>query len=316
MGKNTRIMKWIKSKLMGLAIAISNVEKNIFSQEKKQVGINKIVNNEKKTLMQSLKDNEITEEVKDLRWRMYKILRHANNSESKVESYIDGVPVLSIKKYDSKRALSKVMIDSFDNYKLELVIDNTPIVLSGIDVISNDNIVQSDVIINYDEETKETSATHGEISNKDYTNIKGESPIIVTRDLIPKFEIENFTKKLNVRAINETEKLLEFYISKYPDNDNRHTSFLISDIKKAIENPRMAAFLEIKTVSFVTYNSVGKEDFYEYEYEVKSLDKIIEYNGFYVIKYKANVIVDGLDILEEYKQAGLEEKYNKIEKRH
>ena len=46
-----------------------------------------------------------------------------------------------------------------------------------------------------------------------------------------------------------------------------------------------------------------------------SFDKIIEYNGNYVIKFKATPIINGEDILTKYKQDELELKYqNKTKK--
>ena len=56
--------------------------------------------------------------------------------------------------------------------------------------------------------------TLGVISNEDNEYHDIEYPIKVDREDIPKFKIEEFTKKLNVRIIDETNRLVEFYISK------------------------------------------------------------------------------------------------------
>ena len=67
--------------------------------------------------------------------------------------------------------------------------------------------------------------------------------------------------------------------------------------------------LEIKSVEFVTYKSLGVSDFLEFQYEIESFDKIIEFNGSYVIKFIAKVIVNGEDIMEEHRVEELDKKY-------
>ncbi|NIQ16662.1 MAG: hypothetical protein GTO02_20430, partial [Candidatus Dadabacteria bacterium] len=52
-------------------------------------------------------------------------------------------------------------------------------------------------------------------------------------------EIEKYAKKLYVRDIDGENKLLEFYLSKYEDEFDGKTKLLISEIKKAINNPKL-----------------------------------------------------------------------------
>jgi hypothetical protein len=67
--------------------------------------------------------------------------------------------------------------------------------------------------------------------------------------------------------------------------------------------------LEIKEVGFITHKTTGADDFLEYKYEITSFDKIIEFNSFYVIKFLANVVIDGNDILEQHRVVELDENY-------
>ena len=146
------------------------------------------------------------------------------------------------------------------------------------------------------------SATHGEVKAEEYfAKLKGEHPIKINRSALPKFELERFTKKMCVRVINENERLLEFYVSMYPDEFNRTTRLFISDVKKAITNPRQADFLEFNGVEFITYKTIGVDDFLHYSYTNVKLDKIVEYNGHYVIKFKADVLVNAHNIFDQYK---------------
>ena len=60
---------------------------------------------------------------------------------------------------------------------------------------------------------------------------------------------------------------------------------------------------------------MGVDDFLEFEYEIISFDKIIEYNGFYVVKFIAKVNVNGVDMLEKHRVVELDKKYENKQKK-
>lgn len=314
-----RIGSYVRKKIAILSLAMAGVEKNALGQ--KNDGLDKTIGQERRhtegTMLDSLKQGKITQEVMDLRWRTYKILKASEGVSADITGYDEnGMPIVKIRKTDKKKGLSKIKVDEFDTYPLEMVIDNTQVTSGGNDAMDNTYIsVYDEVQKNFNADGDLISATHGEISGEDYfaTN-KAEHPIIIGRMFRPKFEIETFAKKLNIRKINDSgDRLLEFYISMYPDVDDRKTRLLISDIKKAINNPLSATFLEIKEVGFITYKTIGVEDFYEYKYDIIRLDKIIEFNGHYVIKYLAKVNVDGKDMLDVHRMTSLDDKYERKE---
>ena len=313
-------MNWIKNKIAGLFLAVSNVEKNSFSQGDKLLSddINNHSEKETGTLMNSLKNNIITQEVMDLRWRMYKVIQETDALTTQITGYeADGTPITKTTKKDTKKGLKKIKMDTYDNYPLEFVIPNDEIVTSGNDTMSNKYIeVFDEPTINHDEDGVIVSVSHGEISGEEYYfTHKTEMPIIISSDNTRRFYLENFTKKLNVRNISESEKLLEFYVSIYPDVDNRTSRLFLSELKKLINGNRVSDIIDINDVNFITYKAIGVNDFLEYKYEIKSFDKVIEYNGNYVIKFIAKPIINGEDILTKYKQNELELKYtNKLKK--
>ena len=157
--------------------------------------------------------------------------------------------------------------------------------------------------------------SHGEISSLEYfaTN-KAEKPINITREYTPKFLIENFTKKINIRKIDNTKRLIEFYVSKYPDEYNKNSKLFIKEIEKAIKlGQRNINFLEIDEVEFVTNKTIGATDFLKYSFKILNFDKIVEFDGNYVIKFVSETLIDGENILLKYVEEELEEKYNKKE---
>lgn len=314
------VSQWIRRRITILSLAMAGVEKGLLGQKGENLSedINQEQRHTQGTLADSLKQGQITQEVRNLRWRTYKVLKATDNINAEIKGYDDkGQPIYTIRKTDKKKGLNKIKLDVFDKFMLEMVVDNSPIVTSGNDAMDNDNIeLLSEAIINHNDKGEVTSATHGTISGEQYfaTN-KSEIPIKIVRENTPKFEIETYTKRLNIRTISKTERLLEFYVSIYPDEYNRRSRFFISDLKKAIENPRTSDILDIYGVEFVTYKTLGSDDFLEYQYAIKSFDKIVEFNGYYVIKFIAEVVVNGKDILENHREVELDIKYDNKEKK-
>lgn len=315
-----KVSKWLKRQSAYLSLAMAGVEKNALGQ--KGDALDKTITQERRhsqgTLADSLKQGEVTQEVMDLRWRTYKILNAVENYKAEIVDYVKTIdengkeiilPVTKVSKVDKKRGLKKVKVDNFDSFPLEMIVDNTEITLDGSEAMKDIESFK-EVIINKDDKGEIVSATHGEINAEEYfAKNKGENPVKINRSSLPKFEIERFTKKLCVRTINETDRLLEFYVSMYPDEFNRTTRLFISDIKKAIANPRQADFLVFDGVEYITYKTIGVDDFLHYSYSNIEFDKIVEFNGFYVIKFKAKLVVNGDNIFNQYKQDELEQKY-------
>lgn len=314
------LKEWFRKKVVMVSLSLSNVEKNAFGQggESLNSDINQVQRHTKGQLADSLINAEITHEVMNLRWRTYKVLRETDGYVSEITGYDkDGFPIVKTSKIDKKRVLNNINTEPTDNYPLEIVLDNEEITTGVNNTIGNQYINVSETpVLNKDVLGNVTSATHGIISGDEYfASFKTEKPIVITREFFPKFNIETYTKKLHVRSINETEKLLEFYISKYPDVDNKRSSLFINALKKSINNPMLSSMFEIKDVSFTTYKTIGCDDFLYYEYKIISLDKIVEFNEFYVVKFKANITVEAKDILEQYRVSELDKKYEKKERK-
>lgn len=308
------VHKWVKRKLALMAFALASAEKGAFGQVADALG-----NDESMTqtytqgmLSDSLMRGEITLAVKELRWRLYKVLSESKNRVSHVVGYDDdGLPIMSTSIVD-KYNLNKILRDTVDTYDVELVIYNEDITKSTLEAFKSSEYDKeaSDTFDLVGEIKVEGSTTIGEISFNDMmSTFKGKKTIYVEREYRPKFEIEAYSKKLIVRNIDNETKLLEFYIPAYPDTYDRKTRLLITEIQRASKNPRSSDFLNINKVGFITDKCIGVPDGLEYEYDITSFDKIIEFNGSYVIKFLATVKINGDNIFEKYKEVGLEERY-------
>ena len=308
-----KIKNWITNQIARIMFSVSNVEKNALGQNGQtlETDINKHQRLTQGQLADSLINGEVTQEVLNLKWRTYKILKATEGVKSTITGYDeDGLPMVKTTKINPKLGLKKVKVDSFDDYKLEMVLDNTEIALSTTDSMSNDSLSILDSLLeNYDDDGNLVSVSHATINATEMmATEKAERPIKINRQSPPNFFIENYTKKMNIRKINKKERLFEFYVSKYVDEYNRTTRLFQSSVKKAIEGVNQT-FLEFDGIEFVTYKTIGVQDFLLFKYNNITFDKIVEFNGFYVIKFKGEVEINGNDILDEHKVEELEKKY-------
>lgn len=313
-------MNWIKNKIAMISLAMSKVEINTLSQIGTPLSedTSKSQRHTKGTAVDDLKQGIITQEVKNLRWRTYKILGETQGRTAEIIGYDEnGMPIVKTRKIDNKSSLRKVKLEPSDDYPIEMVVDNSEIPTSGNDTINNEylDLLDKPQIV-YDENGEAISATHGEIdANEFFITNKSELPINIERDEAPKFKIENFTKKLHIRKISESKRLLEFYVSMYPDEFIRTTRLFISEVKKAIENPKQSTMLSVNNVDFVSYKTIGVNDFLIFKYNNLKFDKIATFNGHYIIKFIGDVEINGESIFDEYRVDELDNKYENKDKK-
>jgi hypothetical protein len=289
--------KWIRKHMTNLAFAFYGAEKMTFAQSKDDAsnGIGTVRDVNQGRLSNDLKQGRLTQQVIEFRARMYKILEVSGKLKTEIIGYDEhGMPITRTTKVNNSLELEKVILDTYDDYKLEMVVSNP----------------ESTVTIS---EIDDKTANSGSISNEEIQSQKNERLLEVIRELKPKFDIEKYTKKMNVRYINDNERLLEFYISMYPNDSDRSSRLFISEVKKAINNSRICDFLNINEINFVSHKTLGVNDFLGFKYKIKNFDKIISFDGHYVIKFIAEPIINGENILAKYESPELNKKYeNKL----
>jgi hypothetical protein len=316
------MINWIKRKMALLAFALSKAEISTLHQKEDALdspeGMSQTMN--QGSILDALKKGEMTLPVKELRWRLYKVLNESKGKTATITGYDeDGLPIVKTYTVD-KYKLDKVIRDDSDDYPVEMVVKNEALTQSTFEAFDkfDTNYVSGDtrpapkqeMFELVGQEMSGTSFTHVEMSFDDMmSTFKDKKTLFFQRELRPKFELESYVQKMLVRNISNDEKLLELYVSAYTDEYNRKSRLFINEIKRAIKNPRFTDMLDITKVNFITDKAIGSADGLEYEYEIKKFDKIIEFNGSYVIKFIAKPIVNGDNIFEKYKLAELEERY-------
>jgi hypothetical protein len=276
------VSDWLKRKLAMISIATANVEKNAFNNQGNMLsdGIGQERKKTTDSLAEALKRGEVTAEVSHLRWRMYKILDHLDGRKTNIigtETDVNGDEKYITETVAKRKPnMRQYMVDPYDNYPLEII-------------VSNDKTV---------------------MGMTESTQSKEDQTIMVNRDNgMSKINIEYSTAKMNVRDIGGGQKLLEFYVSQYPNIDDAKTKFMIAELERC-SNGFNSSILDITGVGFMSLNStIGVTPNLLYEYDIIGFNKIVKFNGHYIIKFNAVAKVEGENIFEKYRVEELDQKY-------
>tara|TARA_R110000868_G_scaffold229701_3_gene482795 strand:- start:820 stop:1791 length:972 start_codon:yes stop_codon:yes gene_type:complete len=310
--------KLLRRFMTTLMLALYNTEKSSLAQNNTAMGAD--VGHEQSvnqgTMLDDLMHGRVTVEVMNLRWRIYKVLEAASNIRINHTMDADGNVTYKSQTYDRSKELKKIKVDDFDSYPLEMVIDNTPKPKESHESFNGDKVLETDKRTN-EIEGGDATRVLGEVSSDEYfTMVQSEIKVKIGRTHPPKFNLEKYTRKLNVRGIDADTKLLEFYVSKYPNEYDRRSDVFIKNVLKIDENPRISSIIDFDTVSFITYNDSGVGNNRLYEYDNLVYDKTVEFDGSYIVKMKAKVVTDGESQVEQYRMTELDEKYENNERRN
>ena len=109
-------------------------------------------------------------------------------------------------------------------------------------------------------------------------------PMKLQRGVVPRHKLENYTSTVHIRDIDGKNKLIDFYVPVKPGNES-----IIKEIEQIRVNPRVTDLVNFTKISFTTQDS----DMLVFEYRTLAFDKIVEYNGNYIVKMFAEVTKNG-----------------------
>lgn len=246
------------------------------------------VNQGAHALSRALLKGELTEEVKQLRYRNYKVDREA-------KKYKYFAPTLALKKKEGKDN-KFISYDKSDGLEVITIQYNYAI---GEDIL--DAIKQ----IEDGGRGKET-----------------KYKIEIKRNFRPRFKIEEFLKKLVVKRLDETHAILDFYFSKYPErffrtsNDKSFRSkAFVHEIEKIRDEKIKSDILDMEHLRFVTWHAYKQDDLFEFTFRNIWFKEVAEFDGDYIIRFKASIEHDGIDLTAAYYNKTMDEKYQNKEKK-
>jgi hypothetical protein len=143
----------------------------------------------------------------------------------------------------------------------------------------------------YDSYTVEVSVENQPLTESMLNPDELVYPIKVNRVVNTNVKLEEVSDKLHVRDIDGTNKLLDFYIPIKRDNQTA-----LREAQNLMTNPGINNFNNITNVSFTTPGG----NMMVFEYRVLAFDKVVEYNGHYIVKMFAECVNNGTWAAQKY----------------
>lgn len=252
-----------------------------------------------KRVSKDLLKGEVTQEVEELRYRTIKVDR-----ESKGFEYFS--PTLTKKKdiNDSKF----VQYENEDNLDIVTIQPNEFQTANLRDAMRNIN--SDDVREIQDKEgNSEITVNVGEFKQPKKYSIK----IRRSEYAIPRYYIEEYTTRLVVKKTSkENEYILDFYVSKYPNVFDYKSKGFIREVEKIKDDGWKSDIIDINGVNFITSHAYLFDDMVEFEFKNINYQKIVEFDGHYVIKFKA-ILAKLHDMIKDVYSKTMDEKYKNKE---
>lgn len=282
----SRIKKKIKELWYGLFGAMKITEEETLKAPGVNVSAGVTINQEvhDKRVSTALLAGKETQEVKELRYRTYAVDREA-------QTYEVFSPTLAMKKDELEKQDTKfIYYDDSD----------------GLDVITIQNNFP---LVETVEESLERVGSRGK---------KTEYWIKIEREFgfMPRYRLEEYTKRIVVKEKTKGKTaIIEFYVSKYPHEMDLKSKGFVKEIEKVMNDNVRSDVLDINIVSFTTNHAYKVVDMLLYTFKVKELRGITEYDGHYVIKYLADIVVNGQDRTDQFYNEEMANKYKNKEKK-
>ena len=261
--------------MIWLSVGMKKTEEDMLHQSGKgngsDVGIEK--EQHESRVSKALLRGEVTEEVKELRYRTYTV-----DQEAKGMEFYSPMKALKRDKQDSK------FVRYANPYDLELLLiqPNKP-----------------------DVETIEESMKR--LDSKD--KLPSTYTLTIERVYTMRFRIEEYTKRLAVFRNGDGKAVLDFYVSKYPNPSDFKSKGFVREIEKIKDEGLRSDIVEIKNVGFITTKAYNAEDFLQYGFKKLKFREIDEYDGSYILRFDAEFSVDGKHLVDEYYSESMAKKY-------
>lgn len=294
-----KIYSRINAYWVGLFYGLKNTNDTVFTQ----TGIDNSVGTEiqqqvtENRVSKDLLKGEVTQQVEELRYRTYKIDR-----ESKQFEYFSPTKALRFERQDSKF----VKYDNSDELELVTIQPNH---------VQTENVYEGMKDLNF--MTAELSDEQGNIKiDVGHFDVEKSYNITIERDFSPRFKLEAYTTRLVVKKLDDKDNMiLDFYVSKYPQEKDMKSIYFVKEVEKMMSGYRQSDITSMNRLHFVTSHAYGLNDMIEFRFDHIYYKDILEYDGHYVLKFKAHAYVNGKDLTDEYYSKSMDDKYKTHEKK-
>lgn len=286
-------MRKIKDKInnvwTGLMFGLKNTENEVFTQlgssHDNMISVNQEVGSHR--VSKALLKGELTQEVKELRYRTYTVDREAKHYE-----YFS--PTLA-KKMDEKYESKFVKFENSENLNV-ITIQPNERNIEGVNDGLKDAFYKDEHLI--------------------YVEPKKSYTLNVKRNFFPRYKIEEFTKKLVVfeKDPGKTVKL-DFYVSIYPDDKVFISKGFVREVENIRDKGIKSDILDIISVAFTTLHAYKLNDMIQFEFNNLSFEKVLEFDGDYILRFSADIVINGEDMIKRFYNKEMADKYANHERK-
>lgn len=225
---------------------------------------------EEQRLSKDLLKGEVTQSVKEMRHRLYNVSKESNNYK-----YLgNGVAV-------KKNVFKQIPVEQSDGNEIWIIQNNEPIVSNVLDEL--ERIGRTGDYVKY--------------------------IINIDRDYLSRFRLEEYTTKLVVKKINETNVILDFYCSIYPNKFDIKSKPFIVELKKIKDNKIKSDITDISLVWFISQKAYGTDDLIKYSFREIIFEQILEFDGNYVLRFSGVINEKCEDLTKQYYNKIMDDKY-------
>lgn len=275
-----KIVKKIGFFFYGLIYGMKNTEDAILHQSgtsgEGNASIIKEV--ESQRVSKALLRGEVTQEVEELRYRTYKV-----DKESRGYEYY--APTLALKKNGQD--------------KRDMKYDDS----DGLELIT---IQPNDVIV-------ETVADMFEqVGGRGRDN---EYRIKIKRDFVPRYKVEQYMTRLDVKRLDETHVILDMYVSEYMNEMDFKSKGFIREIERIRDEKIHSDILDYQEISFITSHAYKLDDMIKFVFDNIFFKEVVEFDGHYILRFKARMKSDNIDLTKIYYSKTMADKYANKQKK-
>ena len=274
-----KIYRYIQIFWHSIFFGMKGIDNLLTSNQKPQNGsVIEVSDDDGGGVFKDMLEQKVTQEVEELRYASYEVAK-----ESKKYRYIGNGEVK--KKTTSQLSEKHGLIDESDNLPVILIQDNA--------------LICDDVL-----------TTLNEVNEKNSKKIYHDYNIKIKRNILPRFRIESYVKKIVLKQADGN-YVLDLYCSKYPSqfSERKDRSFL-SELKR-IQNKsvRNSDILDFQEISFISTNAWGVDDWNRFSFIDFELYDIIEFDGNFIIRLgcQSNIFMENL--LDKIYSESAEKKY-------
>lgn len=275
------LVKKIKVFVIGLFFGLKKVDNILQSSQSESTESSSNIETQKdqNSIYDKLLKGELTQEVIEFRYQVYRILRQSDKFICDAEG--------NLLRNTDNTILRKPKVFETKDFNVHIVQENTH--FRGGFLESIDNMINC----------------NKKISTRIKTSLKD--------DYYPVIQIDKNIVKTVIKA-GEENNLIDLYFSKTIDDRNRINKLFNKEIMK-VKDGKRSFVKEISNLSFISENAFGLESMFLVEVKNMEYKEFNEYENYNILTFEFPKEEYSKDILLEFYSPEMEEKYKNKEKK-